>query len=236
MYFAKPGNTDYTCIDHRQVLSKSDYAFLIWGLLELYETTFDVAHLQQALTLTDRMVRRFWDAQQGGFYFTAADAENVLMGTKEVHDGAYPSGNAVAAWNLLRLARMTGNPEYDAQAAQALRAFADAVVRAPAAHTHLLTALDFAIGPSFEVVIVGDPTHEDTKELLNALRRPFIPHKVVLLRPAHTDHPAITRYAAYTRALTSSEGRATAYVCREYRCELPTTRTDELLRMLDAAA
>jgi uncharacterized protein YyaL (SSP411 family) len=214
----------------------NDYAFLIWGLLELYETTFAVAHLDLALSLTDRMVRRFWDDERGGFYFTAADAENVLVRTKEVHDGAHPSGNAVAALDLLRLARMTGNAEYDAKAARILRTFAEAVARAPAAHTHMLTALEFTIGPSYEVVIVGDPGNEDTRDMLRALRRAFIPHKAVLLRPAQADRFAIARYAAFTRALTSKEGKATAYVCHDYQCELPTTRPDEMLRLLDATA
>jgi uncharacterized protein YyaL (SSP411 family) len=214
----------------------NDYAFLAWGLIELYETTFDVTYLQHAISLTDEMIHRFWDDEQGGFYFTADDGENVLVRDKEMYDGAYPSGNAVAALNLLRLARMTGNPEYEAKADQILRTFAASVSRAPAAHSYLMMALDFIRGPSYEVVVVGDRGQEDTNNMLNALKRLFIPNKVVLFRPAHEERPEIVRYAEFTSEYASIEGKATAYVCRNYACHLPTTNIDEMLRLLDAMA
>jgi uncharacterized protein YyaL (SSP411 family) len=214
----------------------NDYAFLIWGLIELYETTFEVKYLRHVITLTEDMIRLFWDEKDGGFYFTASDTENVLIRDKMIYDGSYPSGNSVAALNLLRLARMTGKPEYEAKAAQILQTFADAVSQAPAAHTSLLGALDFALGPSSEVVIVGKRQNQDTEALVNALKTRFIPNKVVLFRPTEEEHPEITQYAEFTRELTSIEGKATAYVCRNYQCDLPTTRKEEMLRSLDSMA
>jgi len=210
-----------------------DYAFLIWGLLELYETTFDVTYLQHAISFNQDMIQHFWDHKRGGFYFTADDAENVLVRDKAVYDGAYPSGNSVAAFNILRLARMTGNPEFEVKAAQILQIFSDSVSQNPTAHTHLLIALSFAIGPSYEVVIVGDPLKDDAKNMLNALRTKFNPNKVVLFRPSSAEHPEIARYAEFTRELSSNEGKATAYVCRNYQCSLPTTHIEEMLRLLD---
>jgi uncharacterized protein YyaL (SSP411 family) len=214
----------------------NDYAFLIWGLIELYETTFEVKYLRHAIALTEDMIRHFWDEKEGGFYFTAEDAENVLIRDKVIYDGAYPSGNSVATLNLLHLARMTGKTEYEAKAAQILQTFADEVSQAPAAYTSLLGALDFALGPAYEVVIVGKRQNQDTEALVNALKTRFIPNKVVLLRPTEEEHPEIAKYAEFTRDLSSLGGKATAYVCRNYQCDLPTTRKEDMLRSLDAMA
>ena len=213
----------------------NDYAFFIWGLLELYETTFEVTYLHLAISLNKDMIRLFWDEKQGGFYFTADDADNILVRIKEIYDGAYPSGNSVAALNLLRLSRITGNPEFEAKAAQLLQTFSESVSQAPAAHTYLMIALDFVIGPSYEVVVVGDPTKNDTNNMLNTLKRTFIPNKVVLFRPSHVEHPEIVRYAEFMRELSIKGGKATVYVCRNYECSLPTTNIEEMLRLLDAA-
>ncbi|HER34905.1 MAG TPA: thioredoxin domain-containing protein, partial [Halothiobacillaceae bacterium] len=134
-----------------------DYAFVTWGLLELYEATFDVTLLERAVALTDVMLERFWDDDDGALYFTAADAEELIVRQKEIYDGAVPSGNSVAMLNLVRLARMTGRSEYEDRAVAIGRAFAIQVRRAPAAHTQLMCGLDFLLGPSHEVVIVGRP-------------------------------------------------------------------------------
>jgi len=211
----------------------NDYAFLIWGLLDLYEATFEVPYLQHAMALNEEMLRLFWDEKDGGFYFTAKDAESVLIRSKEIADGAHPSGNSVAALNLLRLARMTGKIEYEEKAIQILRTFADAVSPAPAAHTSLLIALDFALGPSYEVVIVGQRGRQDTEALIRALQTRFIPNKVVLFRSTDEESPEIAQCAEFTRDLSSIEGQATAYVCHNYQCELPTTHKEEMLRSLD---
>ena len=211
-----------------------DYAFLSWGLLELYESTFEVEYLSLAIALTDEMMTRFWDEDRGGFYFTAEKAESVLLRDKAVYDGAYPSGNSVAALNLLRIARMTGNSELEAKADQLFRAFAHSVKEAPTAHTSLMVALDFALGPSYELVIVGDKEGAETMEMRNALHRAFIPNKVVLFRPISGEHPEIARFAEFTRELTGQGGRTTAYVCRDYQCKLPTTSVTKMLQSLDA--
>jgi len=105
----------------------TDYSFFIWGLLELYETTFDVKYLHLAISLNEDMIQLFWDGKQGGFYFTTHTAEDILVRTKEIYDGAYPSGNSVAALNLLRLSRITGNPKLEAKAAQLLQTFSNSV-------------------------------------------------------------------------------------------------------------
>jgi uncharacterized protein YyaL (SSP411 family) len=209
-----------------------DYAFLTWGLIELYETTFEASYLQRALDLNAMMLQHFWDHARGGFYFVADDADTILTRRKEVYDGAVPSGNAVAMLNLLRLARLTARPEYEEKALQISRAFSSAVLQAPWAHTHLMIALDFALGPAYEVVIVGEPHAEDTGALVGPLRRVFAPNKVVLFCPAGAEASDITRLAGFTKDLSILNGKATAYVCRNFRCELPTTEAQQMLALL----
>jgi uncharacterized protein YyaL (SSP411 family) len=209
-----------------------DYAFLTWGLIELYETTFESSYLQRALDLNAVMLAHFWDAEGGGFYFTADDVDRVLVRGKEIYDGAVPAGNSVALLNLLRLARLTGRQEYEEKAAALSRAFADTVTQSPGAHTQLLIALDFARGPSYEVVIVGDPRAEDTQTMMRALRKVFVPSKVVIFRPIDDEAPAITRLAEFTKDLTPLDNKATAYVCKGFRCELPTTDVHQMLALL----
>jgi uncharacterized protein len=213
-----------------------DYAFLTWGLIELYETTFESSYLQRALDLNDMMLKHFWDSEKGGFYFTADDADKGLVRKKEIYDGAVPSGNSVAMLNLLRLARLTAHPGYEEKAAALSRAFYNAVAQSPVAYTQLMLAVDFARGPSYEVVIVGALHAGDTEAMVRALRKAFVPGKVVLLRPAEEEAPGITRLAEFTKDLASLDGKATAYVCRAFRCELPTTEARKMLALLQGKA
>jgi uncharacterized protein YyaL (SSP411 family) len=213
-----------------------DYAFLTWGLIELYEATFEPRYLQKALDLNTIILKRFWDEEKGGFYFTTDDADTILVRKKEIYDGAVPSGNAVAMLNLLRLARLTAQPELEEKAAHISRTFSNAVSQSPGAFTQLMIALDFALGPSYEVVIVGDPNAEDTKEMVKTLRKAFVPSKVVLLRPADAERADITLLAEFTKDLASLNGRATAYVCRNFRCELPTTEAHQMLALVGGQA
>jgi uncharacterized protein YyaL (SSP411 family) len=217
-----------------------DYAFLISGLLALYQATFEVRHLAAALRLQRDLVDRFLDETDGGFYFTARDSEEVLARQKAWEDGAVPAGNSVALENLLRLSRLTGDTSLEELAAHAACTASAAVASAPASHTALCSALDFAVGPSFEVVISGDRKVEETRKMLRALLAPFNPNVVALLRPedeADEEREAenaaeLARIAPYTAALTAQGGRTTAYVCHERSCELPTTDIGTMLSQL----
>jgi uncharacterized protein YyaL (SSP411 family) len=212
----------------------NDYSLFIWGLIELYEATFEASYLKSAITLTEVMMKHFWDNEKGGFYFTADDAENVLIREKLIYDGAYPSGNSIAALNMIRLSRMTANPEFEEKATQIFQAFSNIVSETPAGYTQLMVALDFALGPSFEVVIVGNSQSKDTEIMLKAIRDKFIPNKVLLLIPSEVQEPEITNLAEYTRHLTTQEGKATAYVCQDYECKLPTIDIEKAISLLNA--
>jgi uncharacterized protein YyaL (SSP411 family) len=206
-----------------------DYAFFVWGLLELYEATFDVDYLNHALELNNDLIDKFWDSDDGGFFFTPSDGENLIVRQKEIYDGALPSGNSIAMWNMLRLGRMTTNTELLDMAWQTGSAFFGTVKQSPAAYAQLMIAFDFAFGPSYEVVVAGHPHAEDTKEMLRALNSHFIPNTVVIFRPNDEETPKIDHVANVTKDLTAIDGKATAYVCVHSTCELPTTDIKRVL-------
>ncbi|MCL5774173.1 MAG: thioredoxin domain-containing protein [Firmicutes bacterium] len=206
-----------------------DYAFLTWGLLEIYETSFEVHYLKSAIELNDFLLKHFRDAENGGFYLTSDEAESFLIRNKDVYDGAIPSGNSVSMMNLIRMGRITGNPEFEKNAVSIGQAFSKSISQAPASHTQLLSAFEFALGPSSEVVIAGDSNSEDTKAMLKALRSEYIPDKIVILRPGEEELPEIVSLAEYTKELVIINGETTAYVCRNFKCNLPTTEVGRLM-------
>ena len=212
-----------------------DYAFLVWGLIELYEATFDASCLESALELTADMVKHFWDEVGGGFFLVPDDGESLLVRKKEIHDGAIPSGNSVAMLDLLRLGRMTANSEFEEKAARIGRAFSGSVKQSRASHGQLMVALDFGIGPSYEVVIAGKAHAADTIAMAEALRTRFLPNKVMLLNPGEGESAKIAGLAEFIKNQSSIGGRATAYVCLDHNCRLPTTDMDEMLKMLNGA-
>ena len=222
---------------HTSILANiDDYAFLIWGLLELYETVFDVDYLQTALDLNSEMIKYFWDEKDGGFYFTAEDAEELIVRQKEIYDGAIPSGNSVAVSNLFRLSRITANTDFEDKANKIMLAFSKDVESAPSGYTQMMVALGFGIGPSYEIVIVGNPEADDTKEMLSSLGKHFIPYKVILLKHDDQETADITKIAEYTEYHSSFDGKATAYVCLDFACKMPVTNTEEMLKLLNVSS
>ncbi len=208
-----------------------DYAFFVWGLLELYEATFDPAWLKEAIALNQYLIEHYWDDEKGGFFFTSDQGEELITRTKEVYDGAVPSGNSVAVLNLLRLSRITAETELEKKADQIVKAFSQNVKSVPSAHTMLMSALDFAIGPSYEIVIAGDPKSQDTRNMISEIGKTFLPNKVILLRP-EGEMPEISKIAAFTKTQKSLNGKATAYVCLNYLCKAPTTDPEQMLKLL----
>lgn len=211
-----------------------DYAFLSWGLIELYEASFDTQYLKAALELTNIMIEYFWDEEAGGFYHTASDAEKILVRKKEAYDSAIPSGNSVAVFNLLRLAHITANPVYEEKASKVFQVFSGRVSAMPESHAYMMLALDFAIGPTYEAVIVGSRQAEDTKFMFRALKANFIPNKVAIFRPVDEESPEMSRISKFTSDYKDINGKATAYICQNHTCQLPTNSPDEMLKLLGA--
>ena len=211
-----------------------DYAFMIWGLLELYETTLEPQYLQKAIELNAELITHFWDEAGGGFFLTADDAEELLVRKKDAYDGAIPSGNSVAMLNLLRLARITADADLESKAAQIGAAFSGDVLSAPPGFTLMISSVDFAVGPNFEIAIVGNPAKTDTQEMVKAINSQFTPNKVILLVPIDSTAGTIRQLASFTKNYKPIDDKATAYVCTNYVCQSPTTDVKTILRLLDS--
>jgi uncharacterized protein YyaL (SSP411 family) len=209
-----------------------DYAFLVWGLRELYAWDFDPDHLKAAVELNSEMMQHFWDNERGGLFFTPDDGEALLTRQKEIYDGAIPSGNSVAAQNLLRLGLLTGRPELAERARALMNAFAAEIDSFPAAHTHLMMALDLEIGPSCEVVIVGEPDGKDTEAMLAAARSKPWPSKVLMLREPGKKGDELAETAPFTKEMKMHDGKATAYVCSGGSCKQPVTDPEKMLELM----
>jgi uncharacterized protein YyaL (SSP411 family) len=209
----------------------NDYSFMIWGLLELYETSFDLEYLEEALKLNEISIKYFWDDSIGGFFFTPNDGEELLVREKQVYDGAIPSGNSVAMMNLLKIGRITSNQEFEEKAEAIMKIFAKQVQRIPDAYTFLLSALDFAIGPSFEVVIVVNEEDDETQEILNSLREEYIPNKVVIYK-SEANEKKLVKLLAFLKDYKSINNKTTSYVCQQMVCKKPTNDIHTMLKQL----
>ncbi|WP_425438347.1 thioredoxin domain-containing protein [Methanolobus chelungpuianus] len=208
-----------------------DYAFMIWGLTELYQATFNTEYLKNALYLNDQLLARFRDNVHGGFFHTAEDSEKLILRSKEIYDGAIPSGNSVCALNLLQLGRITGNINLENKAYEIMQLFSGQVSRMPIGYTQLLCALDFSVGPSREIVVVGNPESIETEGIISDINKEFIPNKVVILKPAGTEEE-ISSIAEYVSDMSMKDGRTTVHICQNYNCNLPSSDREEILRQL----
>ena len=209
-----------------------DYAFMIIGLLDLYEATFDVKWLIKAKELTEEMIELFPDQQQGGFFLTGKDSEKLIVRTKPSSDGAIPSGNSIAALVLLKLGRLTMNQRFTELSSNVLEAFSQQLEQSPAYSSAMLTALSFWLGPTQEIVIAGNAETTDTKQMLKLLRSKFLPNAVVLLHEQGQKGSAIEQIVPFVKNQTAINGKATAYVCENYVCNRPVNRIDDFDKML----
>jgi uncharacterized protein len=206
-----------------------DHALLADGLVSLYETTFDPRWFHEAKWVAAAMVELFRDEQGGGFFQTGSDAEALVIRPKELFDNAVPSGNSAAATVLQRLALLTGDVELEWAGVDAVRVVADLMVRAPSVLGQALSALDLYVGPSREVAILGEPGGQDTDRLVREVHERFLPNVVVAVGgPDHDDQIPLLADR------TMVDGRATAYVCQRFVCQLPITEPEALAAQLIA--
>jgi uncharacterized protein YyaL (SSP411 family) len=210
----------------------NDYATLAWAAIELYETTFEPKYLHSAIDLTDRMIDRFRDNDLGGFFLTSENTNDLPLRPKEFYDGSTPAGNSVAACNLRKLARLTGNTKYENEAQSIERSIAAILKQAPSAFAHLLMAVELGTAPSGEVIIVGDSRADDTKRIIHTLHTRYLPHTVILLRPTEEKSPEILQLAPHIKTNTPMNHQALAYICHNHSCHPPTSNIDEILQFL----
>jgi uncharacterized protein YyaL (SSP411 family) len=213
-----------------------DHAFLAHGLLELYAATFDPSCLERARAIARDMLRLFADEDGGGLFFSASDGESLLVRTKEVYDGAVPSGNAMAALVLLRLGALTADPGLATAGRDIVNTFAGVLEASPLAFPQMLLALDFAVGPSAEVVLAGAPESREIQDLRAALNGKLLPHVVVVLHPGGAAGARIAELAPFLAAYAPAGERGRAYVCRDHACELPTADPSTMLAQIGSLA
>ena len=208
-----------------------DYAGLIDGLCELYQAVFDARYLEAALGLAERMLGQFWDDRDGGFFYTSADHETLIARNKETHDNATPSGNSLAATALLKLARLTGRTDLESRAVATLEMMSGQMERIPMACGQALIALDFLLGPTHELTVVGHPA--DGEQLLNRLSRQFLPNKVIHVRSADSSDASLAAPVRASLAGKSSrDGQPTLYVCQNGSCAAPVVGLAEIERVI----
>ena len=210
-----------------------DYAYLAHGLFELYEASLDPAWLAETQTLVKGMVERFWDEEGAGFFLRSREEAPLIVRSKELYDGATPSGNSMALTVLVRLARLTADATLEALARRAIEAFTPSARRAPFGHPQFFSAVDFALGPTQEIVVAGDPSHAATRQLLRELHDRFLPRSMHALRRPGTAGRDVASLIPYAAAQDALQGRPTAYVCHNFICDLPVTDARAFAAALD---
>jgi hypothetical protein len=196
-----------------------DYAFLADALVTLYEATFDPKWLSRAQELADVILQQFADPTRPGFYFTAHDHEQLLVRTKDLHDGSTPSGNSVAVMVLLRLAKLLDRRDFAAKADQTLRGYRETMAQHPAAAGQMLIALDFYLGPSQEVAIIGQLNSRETNLAVTAIRQAFRPRQVVAFHDPTSGSPPASIPLLHNKPAVNDT--VTVYVCENFACQAP---------------
>ena len=208
-----------------------DYALFVQALLDLYEAQFDRRHLELAIRLTETQRELFEDRQHGAFFSAAPDASLVLR-VKEDYDGAEPSGNSVAAGNLLRLAQITGRAEFRESVGRLFAAFGSRLSTMPMAIPQMLAACEFQLSEPRQIVIAGDPRVPGTQALLHAVHARFLPNRILLLVDSEETRAALAAGAPAVASMRPLDGRAAAYVCRDFTCQLPVSDVGALSELL----
>jgi len=208
-----------------------DYAFLIVGLLDLFEATFERALLERAIQLTEVMLREFSDERDGGFFYTGKSHEPLISRAKPVFDASIPSGNAMATQALLRLYHITGNDDYRGRAEQVLRSYYEPMASQPFGFAHMLCALDLFVNPPKEIVVVGEQDDPQTRALVRQIQAFYLPNKILQLISPKTPLESVS---PLLQGKSQVDGKPTAYVCWNFTCSAPVTSEAELKALLQS--
>lgn len=192
----------------------SDYAFLVWGLIETYHASFEEKYLREAIFLTDKMIEHFWDSENAGFFITPDFGENLIVRPKETYEGAIPSGSSVAAYNLLRLYRITGKQIYKDCGIKTIESIFARIKSAPTGYSMMLVAYDFYLSNGMEIVFAGEK--EKVKEFNRELHNFYIPHKTILFKESES----LSEIAPYTESIPLRNNAVDVYLCSNFTCQL----------------
>lgn len=209
-----------------------DYAFLVWGLLDLWESGFNPVHLAEAMRLTQQQIDLFWNQNEGGFFFTGSDAEALIIRERDAYDGVTPSGNSVSALNLLRLSRITGREELAEKAVALIDSFSGRAGNSPQGHLFLLAAWLLAQTPPLEVVIAGDPSQTNTRTMWETVRGMFVPEAILLSNPGRDLSSQLLSLIPGLAGKEVRNGTPLAHVCRNLSCLEPVAEPEKLRQLL----
>ncbi|MDE1856667.1 MAG: thioredoxin domain-containing protein [Candidatus Micrarchaeota archaeon] len=204
-----------------------DYAFLCFGLIELYQASFEAKYLDCAIRLAEHMEGHFLDKGMAGFFTSADYAEGLLVRDIDTADGAIPSGNSVAMMDMIRLSRMTGDESHEEKASRIADSLHGRVSQYHLGYTFLLTALSYATSKSYEIVVAGERGAKDTETMLAAINSTFLPNAVVVLN----DGSGSVR-SDFAKGMKQTGGAATAYVCTGFSCKAPTNSVKRMIELL----
>jgi uncharacterized protein YyaL (SSP411 family) len=209
-----------------------DYAFVIQGLLDLYEASFDVGWLRFAIELQETQDRLFLDDKSGGYFSTSGRDKSVVLRMKDDNDSAEPAASSVAALNLLRLAQFRDDKQIEEQGKKTINAFSATLSRFPSAMPQMLVALDFSLNKPRQIVVAGKPDAPETKALLAQVHRLFLPNKILLLADGAEGQKYLGEKNEAIRAMSMVDGKSAAYVCENFTCKAPVTDPAELRKLL----
>ncbi len=210
-----------------------DYAFLIQGLLDLYETNFDPKLLSWALHLQSSQCRWFWDGKDGGYFTTGRSDRSILFRTREPYDGVEPSPSSVAAMNLLRIWQITDGQAWKQKADKTVAAFSGILEKQPESVPSMASAFDYSLAKHKQVVIVGRPGADDTRSLLGLVWQRYMPNHILMLADGGEEQQELAKFLSVVSTMRMKNGKATAYVCENYMCNLPTADATVVARLLD---
>jgi len=209
-----------------------DYAFLILGLIEMYQATFNTKYLKISLDLNAYLINHFWDKTYGGLFFTSDLNEKLLIRNKEAYDGVIPSANSVSMYNFIRLSRISGNIELENKALELSKAFSNQVNRMPTGYTQMMIGFDFFIGPSYEIVIIGNKNNKDTKKIIQYLNSIYQPNIIIILKEKKMKGISLENLVPFIKDYSQIKNQATIYVCKNQQCQLPVTEIEKIKQFL----
>ena len=210
-----------------------DYAFFSQGLIDLYEASFEIKWLKSAVVLTETMIPLFYDTQDAGFFDTSGEDKTIFLRMKEDYDGAEPTGNSIAVSNLLRLSQMLDRKKWWEFAEKTIRLFANRIQKAPHIMPQMLAAADFSLGKPKQIIIAGKPDSPDTQEMLGLVHQRYLPNKILLLADDSDGQKFLSENLSFIESVAMIDNKATAYVCENYVCQLPTNNLNTFVDLLE---
>jgi uncharacterized protein len=213
----------------------SDYANMIQGLLDLYEASFDLRWLNWALRLQGTQDSLFWDSKQGGYFTASASDEHLLWKDRDAYDGAEPSANSVAAMNLLHIWQMTEDDTARGRAVKTISIFGGQLNGTPESMPAMMSAYDALNSVQRQIVIAGAPQAADTRQMLDLIWQRYVPNSIVMLADQGAGQKELARRLSFIATMRPKNGKATAYICQNYVCNLPTNDPEVVARLLDNA-